>query len=232
MRTAVLLLTVLTTLPAVAQPVSLIARTLDSDGVTVAFPAVTYRPPASTSGDPLDVCARIASDALGATVDPGRDKIAVTEHRVVLRDPTDRGRLLKIYRPDRYDAERIAKYLQRDLGFERYLRGLGLRVAAIDPDAHLVERGVLRQQRVDGTSLDSLYPYGYRAGANPSVDRMLATIAPVDEALRRITSKQSGLLLSNTVDCYHEVPLGVDVGHCRGNIFVERGTGEAVLIDW
>ena len=218
--------------PVVAQPVSLIARTLESDGVSVEFPAVTYRPPASTSGDPVEVCARIASDALGTTIDPGRDEMTVTEHRVVLRDPTDRGRLLKIYRPDHYDAERIAKYLQRDLGFERYLRGLGLRVAAIDRNPRLIERGVLRQERVDGTSLEKLYPYGYRAGANASVDRMLATIAPVDEALRRITSKQSGLLLSNTVDCYHEVPLGVDVGHCRGNVFVERGTGEAVLIDW
>jgi hypothetical protein len=232
MRATPLLVTMLAMLAGAAEPVSLVARTLESAGVRVEFPAVTYRSPPSTSGDPLAACAGIASDALGATVDPARDEIAVTEHRVVLRDPTDRGRLLKIYRPDHYDAERIAKYLQRDLGFEQYLRGLGLRVAAIDRNPRLVERGVLRQERVDGSSLDKLYPYGYQAGANPSVDRMLAAIASVDDDLRRVTSKQSGLLLSNTVDCHHEVPLGVDVGHCRGNIFVERGTGEAVLIDW
>jgi hypothetical protein len=36
------------------------------------------------------------------------DLVAVTTHRVVLHDPTDPRRLLKIYRPDRSDAERVA----------------------------------------------------------------------------------------------------------------------------
>ena len=235
MRSPLALLTVLVLLLAVpvrGASVTLVARTLDRDGVTVAFPAITYDPPADAAGDPAAVCARMASAALGVTVDPVRDLVVVTGHRVVLKDPSDQHRLLKIYRPDRYDGERVAKYLQRDLGLERFLRDQGLRVATIDRAPHLIERGVLRQERVRGTSLERLYPNGYPSGANPAIDRALARIAAVDRPLIGIVSRQSGLLLSNTVDCHDEVPLGIDVGYCRGNIFVEDETGDVVLIDW
>ena len=217
---------------ALAAPVRLIARTLDGDGVSVDFPAITYAPPADAGGDPAAVCARMASDALGATVDPVRDLVAVTTHRVVLRDPTDTGRILKIYRPDRYDAERIAKYLQRDLGLEQFLRGRGLRVAALDRAPRLIERGIERQERIDGTGLDVLYPDGYRTGTSPRIDAALARIASVDHGLMRVVSRQSGLLMSNAADCRNEVPLGVDVGFCRANVMVERRSGDVVLIDW
>lgn len=53
--------------------------------------------------------------------------------------------------PDRYDVDRVARYLQRNLGVERFLRDQGLRVAAIDRTARLVERCVMRQERVHGT---------------------------------------------------------------------------------
>lgn len=212
--------------------VELPSRTIEQRGVTVEFPAVTYRGPDGPVHDPVATAAAIASEALGARVDPERDRVVVTGHRVVLKDPTDRRRLLKLYRADTYDARRIARNLQRDLAFETYLRGLGLRVAAIDRDARLLERGVLRQERIDGTPLSRRYPRGYPAGANAAVDRMLAQIAAVDTGLMQITTRQSGLLMSNTVDCVHPEPVGVDVGACRGNIFLERGTGEPVLIDW
>jgi hypothetical protein len=215
-----------------AAPTKLIGRTIEHDGVSVAFPAVTYDPPADAGGDPASVCAKMASAALGTTVDPVRDKVAVTTHRVVLRDPTDPKRLLKIYRPDRYDADHVAKYIQRDLGLETFLRSLGIRMASVDRSPRLLERGVERVERIDGTGLDDLYPHGYPAGANPAIDRVLAEIAKVDQALIGIVSRQSGLLLSNVVDCRNDVPVGVDVGYCRGNIMVEKGTGEVVLIDW
>jgi hypothetical protein len=178
------------------------------------------------------VCAAAASAALGAPVDPRRDLIAETEHRIVLRDPTDTARLLKLYRPDHYSALQIAKLLQRDLGLETYLTGLGLRLASIDRSPKLLEAGVLRQQRVDGTSLNDLHPHGYPAGTNPAVDRVLARIAPVDAALFSILSQQSGMLFTNTVDCWNERRIGVDLGHCYGNIFIERGSGAPVFVDW
>jgi hypothetical protein len=234
MRTLVAVM-VLAAAVAEAAPAKLIARTIDYEGVTVAFPAVTYDPPADASGDPATVCARMASEALGTTVDPVRDRVAVTTHRVVLRDPTDPKRLLKIYRPDRYDADHVAKYIQRDLGLETFLRGLGIRMATVDRSPRLLERGIERVERIDGTGLDALYPNGYPAGANPAIDRVLAAIAKVDKALVGIVSRQSGLLLSNVVDCRNDVPVGVDVGYCRGNIMVEmveNGTGEVILIDW
>ncbi len=214
-------------------PERLIARAIERDGVTVPFPAVTYQPPSDGAGPVAVVCARAAAAALGTTVDPVRDLLAETIHRVVLRDPTDpKGQLLKMYRPDHYSPDRIAKLIQRDLGLEDFLRGLGLRLAAIDRTPRLLERGVLRQQRIDGTSLADLYPNGYARGDNPAVDRMLARIAPVDRPLLGIVSRQSGYLMSNTVDCKNDTPLGVDVGHCLGNIFLERGSGDPVLIDW
>lgn len=221
----------LATLAGAAEPIRLIARTLEKDGISVAFPAVTYRPPATTEPAAV-VCAAAAAAALGAHVDPRRDLVAETEHRVVLRDPTDAGRLLKVYRPDHYAPLQIAKLLQRDLGLETYLTGLGLRLATIDRSPRLLEAGVLRQQRIDGASLNDLYPRGYPAGANPAVDRVLARIAPVDAELFSIVSQQSGMLFTNTVDCWNERRIGVDLGHCYGNVFLERGSGAPVFVDW
>ena len=218
-------------MPAGAERVDLGARTIEEDGVVVAFPAVAYEAP-DGSGPPAVVAARAASAALGAAVDPDRDLVAVTPHRVVLKDPTDAGRILKVYRADRHDAGRVARYLQRDLGLETFLRDLGLRLATIDRAPRLLERGVIRQERVAGRPLDLFYPRGYPAGADPAVDRVLATIARVDVPLRGIVARQSGLFLANTADCVHEVPVGVDVGHCLGNLFRERATRDVVLIDW
>jgi hypothetical protein len=217
---------------AAAQQVTLPARTLERDGVTVAFPAVTYESPAPSGDSITVVCARMASQAIGATVDPGRDRLAETEHRVVFRDPADATRVLKIYRPDHYDARYIAKLLQRDLGVQRLLQSLGLRIAAIDTDPRLILRGVERQPFVTGKGLDDLYPQGYRTGTNPEVDRMLAKVASVDKPLRTLVSMQSGLLFTNTVDCWNDRPLGVDVGHCYGNIFIEAGSGQPIFVDW
>ena len=215
-----------------AEPVELIARTLDQDGVRVAFPAVVYRPPSESGGPVVARCATIASTTLGTTVDPTRDLIAETEHRVVLRDPTDASRLLKLYRLDTYTPLQIAKLMQHDLGLETFLTGLGLRVAAIDHDPRLIAAGILRQQRVRGRSLADVYPRGYQAGTNPAVDRVLTRIAPLDPALRMIVSRQSGFLFTNTVDCFNERPLGIDLGHCYGNIFLEDATGEPIFVDW
>lgn len=215
-----------------AAPVELIARTLDQDGVRVAFPAVVYRPPAESGGPVVARCATIASTTLGTAVDPTADLISETEHRVVLRDPTDPSRLLKLYRLDTYTPFQIARLMQHDLGLETYLAGLGLRVAAIDHDPRLIGAGILRAQRIRGRSLADVYPYGYKTGTNPAVDRVLARIAPLDPALRMIVSRQSGFFFTNTVDCYNERPLGIDLGHCYGNIFLEDSTGDPIFVDW
>jgi len=217
---------------AAADTVRVAARTIERDGVTVNFPAVTYEPPAS-SGDPVTVvCARMASDAVGAPVDAKRDLIAETEHRVVFHDPADATWLLKLYRPDQYAPVRIAQLIQRDLGVQALLESLGLRVAAIDPAPRLIAHGVERQPFVAGKGLDDVYPQGYRTGTDPAVDRMLAAVAPVDRALRTIVSMQSGLLFTNTVDCYNDRPLGVDLGHCYANIFLETANGKPIFVDW
>ena len=217
---------------ATAQSVQLPARTLERDGVTMTFPAVTYESPAP-SGDPITVvCARMATQAIGTTVDPARDRLAETEHRVVFRDPADATQVLKLYRPDHYDARYIAKLLQRDLGVQRLLQSLGLRIAAIDTDPRLILHGVERQPFVKGKGLDDLYPQGYRMGTNPAIDRMLERIAPIDKAVRTLVSMQSGLLFTNTVDCWNDRPLGVDLGHCYANIFIEAGSGQPIFVDW
>ena len=208
------------------------ARTIDRDGVTVHFPAVTYQAPAP-SGDPVTVvCARMASDAVGVAVEPKRDLIAETKHRVVFRDPRDARRLLKLYRPDHYEPVRVAKLIQRDLGVQTLLESLGLPVAAIDPAPRLIEHGVESQPFVAGQGLDDLYPQGYRTGTNPAVDRMLERVAAVDRPLRTIVSMQSGLVFTNTVDCHTDRPLGVDLGHCYANIFLETAGGQPIFVDW
>jgi hypothetical protein len=215
-----------------AAPVERPARTIERDGVAVAFPAVAYGPPAPSDDPVAVVCARMATAAIGARVDPVRDRIAETEHRVIFRDPTDPAYLLKVYRPDRYPPEYVAKLLQRDLAVQALLAGLGLRVAAIDPAPRLLERGVERQRFVVGKGLDDLYPHGYQAGTNAAVDHMLDRIAAVDRPLRTIVSMQTGLLFTNTVDCHTDRPLGVDLGHCYANIFLETGSGEPIFVDW
>ena len=74
-------------------------------------------------------------------------------------------------------------------------------MAAIDHSARLLERGIERQERIDGTGLDALFPEGYPTGANPRVDAALARIARVDRGLMGVVSRQSGLLMSNAADC-------------------------------
>lgn len=214
-----------------ASPIERAANTLERDGTTMIFPAVLYRPPAATA-PVADVCAQMASRALGVAVDPARDLLAETRNRVIFRDPTNERRVLKIYRPDRYDPVEVAKMIQRDLAVQTLLIAQGLRVAALDDDARLIERGVLRQAFVSGTGVDKAYPDGYRIGANPSIDRVLATVATIDGPLRAMVSIQTGLLFANTVDCRNERFLGVDLGHCYGNIVLENGTGTPIFVDW
>ena len=214
-----------------AAPVTLPGRTLERNGVTVTFPTVIYDPPPSTTPVTV-VCARMASEAIGTTVDPGRDRLAETEHRVVFRDPADATRVLKLYRPDKYDARYIAKLLQRDLGVQSLLQRLGLRVATIDTDPALLLHGVERQLFVSGKGLDDLYPQGYQIGTNPEIDRMLDKVAAVDKPLRTLVSMQSGLLFTNTVDCRNDRVLGVDLGHCYANIFIESGSRQPIFVDW
>lgn len=222
----------LAALAAAAETASRPARTLEDDGVVIAFPAVVYRSWSGAGDSPAATGAAIASAALGVPVDAERDLVAVTGHRVVLRDPDDSTHLLKVYRTDAYDPEQIAKLVQRELALEAFLTSQGLRVAAIDPTPRLVERGVIRQQRIDGVGLDERYPQGYRRGDDPAVDRVLARVAGFDRAVARIVSRESGLVFTNTVDCHTERPLGIDLGHCYGNIFLERGSGEPVFVDW
>ena len=215
-----------------AQSVTLPGKTLERDGVTVTFPTVIYDQPAP-SGQPVTVvCARMASEAIGTTVDPARDRLAETEHRVVFRDPADATRVLKLYRPDKYDARYVAKLIQRDLGVQSLLQRLGLRVAAIDTDPKLILHGVERQLFVEGKGLDDLYPQGYRMGTNPEIDRMLERVASVDKPLRTLVSMQSGLLFTNTVDCTNDRVLGVDLGHCYANIFIQSGSRQPIFVDW
>jgi hypothetical protein len=217
--------------PALAETVRKPARMVERDGVSVAFPEVVYTSP-DASGDPVAVvCARAASAALGVPVDPTRDLLAETVHRVVLDDPRDETHVLKLYRPDTYAAERIARMIQRDLGVQGLLQDRGLRIAALDEDPALVGRGVLRQPRVAGRGLDKVYPHGYRIGTDPAIDRMLAVVAEIDAPLRVIVSSQTRLVFSNTVDCYTDRLLGVDLGHCYGNIFLDT-KNQPIFVDW
>jgi hypothetical protein len=217
--------------PAPAETVRKPARTVERDGVSVAFPEVIYTSP-DVGGEPVTVvCARVASAALGATVDPRRDLLAETDHRVVLDDPRDETHVLKLYRPDRYGADRIARMMQRDLGVQALLQDRGLRVAALDAAPDLVGRGILRQPRVAGRGLDKVYPQGYRPGTDPAIDRVLAIVAEIDAPLRGIVSSQTGLVFSNTVDCYQDRLLGVDLGHCYGNIFLDA-SNQPIFVDW
>jgi hypothetical protein len=218
-------------MPALAETVRRPARTVERSGVTVEFPEVTYTSP-DLDGEPVAVvCARVASAALGVMVDPKRDLLAETDHRVVLDDPRDDTYVLKLYRPDTYGAERIARMMQRDLGVQALLQDRGLRVAALDETPDLVSRGILRQPRVAGRGLDKVYPQGYRPGTDPAIDRMLAVVAEIDAPLRGIVSLQTGLVFSNTVDCYHDRLLGVDLGHCYGNIFLDT-SNRPIFVDW
>jgi hypothetical protein len=229
-----LLAALLFALPAAGQGtvVELPGRSVERDGVVVGFPGVVYEPFSVAGSSTTQACARTASEALGNRVDAARDLIVESMHRVVFRDPGDAAHILKIYRPDRAAPIRIARLIQRELGVQALLRQRGIRVAAIDERPGLLRRGVLRQARVDGRGLDAIYPQGYRIGDHPGVDRVLARIAAVDAPLRSIVSMQTGLFFTNTVDCYTDRPVGVDLGHCYGNIFLETRTNEPVFVDW
>jgi hypothetical protein len=217
--------------PAAAETVARPARTLARDGVTVAFPAVTYEAPATTT-PVVAVCAQMAAAALGVPVDPARHLMAETLHRVVFRDPSDAGFVVKLYRPDRYDPPHVAKMIQRDLAVQALLVARGLRVATLDRNPGYLRHGVLRQAFVRGTGVDEAYPQGYRPGADPALDRALAVVAAIDKPLRTLVSMQTGLVFTNTVDCRTEQPLGVDLGHCYANIVLEQGSGQPIFVDW
>jgi hypothetical protein len=207
------------------------ATVLSRDGVTMAFPAITYEGSPS-EGDPVAACARAATAALGVAVDPSRDLLAEAKNRIVFRAPGDPAHVVKLYRPDRYDPARIATMIQRDLAVAAVLSERGLNVATLDTDPKLLAYGVLRQRFVTGTGVDERYPAGYRHGADPALDRVLAEVAAIDRPVRAMVASATGLLFFNTVDCREDRPLGIDLGHCYGNIVFEKDTGAPLFIDW
>jgi hypothetical protein len=215
-----------------AEVVELASASVEDGGVRVDFPAVVYEPFALDGRSAAEACARVASEVAGVRIDVERDLAAESTHRVLLRDPADPRRILKVYRPDRNAPGRIARLIQRELGVQGLLQARGVRIAALEASPAMIRRGVLRQRRIDGRGLHEVFPNGYRIGDHPAVDRLLARVAAVDAPLRSIVSRQTGLLLANTVDCREERAVGIDFGHCYGNVFLETATDEPIFIDW
>jgi len=219
------------TIASAEETVRLDAATRSLGDLTMTFPAVTYRPPIVGSNPTKDYAAAI-SDALGIRIDPVRDHLIDAQNRALFRHPDRPGVLLKIYKTPGKSPRVIAKLLQRDLAIADLLRRLGVRHARIADVPALQERGGMQQERVEGESLDRLHPSGYRSGTTASVDRLLAALRPHDDAVRTLVARQLGLTARNDVDCKTVRSLGFDLGHCYANVFVESGSGDALLVDW
>jgi len=216
---------------AAGDEVRLRAATRSAGDLTLAFPAVVYRPP-HVGADPVADYAAALSAALGVTVDPVRDHVADAQNRMLYRHPETPGVLLKIYKTADKSPRVVAKLLQRDLALADLLARLGVRHARLADVPALRERGAVQQERVEGTGLDRLYPAGYRLGSDPAVDRLLRALALHDDAVRMLVGRQLGITPRNDVDCRTVRSLGFDLGHCYGNVYVEAATGEALLVDW
>jgi hypothetical protein len=211
--------------------VRLDAATRSLGDVTLEFPALVYRPPAD-GADLRATHAAAVSEATGIEIDPERDLFVEAQNRLLFRHPSERGVLLKIYKTSAARPEVIAKSIQREVALQRFIRSLGVEVAAIDEAEGLLERGVARQRLVEGQGLDALYPSGYQRGADPGIDDLLAKLETHDEAVMRIVGRQLGLTFRNAVDCSTRRSLGFDLGRCYGNVVVEQGSAHPVLIDW
>jgi hypothetical protein len=165
-------------------------------------------------------------------VDPVRDRFADAQNRMLFRHPENAGVLLKIYKITGRSPRVIAKLLQRDLAIADLLARRGVSYARLADLPALQERGGVQQDIVKGKGLDALYPTGYRLGTDPAVDRVLRTLAPLDDAVRTLVGRQLGITARNDVDCQTMRSLGFDLGHCYGNVFVANDTGTALLVDW
>lgn len=214
-----------------ADLVRLEAATRTVGAVTLEFPAIAYRP-VSVGSDPRASHAAAVSEAVGVEVDPAQDLVMEATNRFLFRDPRDPGMLLKIYKTGAASPVWIAKSLQREIALQRYLQRLGVPMAAIDEDPSLLARGIVRQRRADGQGLDALHPDGYRPGSDAAVDRLLATIAAHDADIKEAVRRQLGLTFLNAVDCRTTRSVGVDLGRCHANVFIERETRTPILVDW
>lgn len=208
------------------------ASSRTADGVTLAFPAVAYRPPDAAAND-VAAHARVVSDALGLPVDPAAHLVANATNRMLFRHPRDPGRLVKIYKAGVSRPRVVARLLQRELALADLFRRIGVTFADVEAPAPLVERGIVVQRFVAGEGLDRLHPGGYQRGTDPEVDRLLATLAGRDAAVQEIVRRELSLTIMNDLDCSgRKRPIGFDLGRCYENVFVARETGRPVLVDW
>src|SRR5262249_48056117 len=115
------------------------------------LPEVTYEP--LHKGQTAE---KMAEEAVGHPL--GRE-MAHGGMRRIYGDPTDPNSVLKVYDPSLQRGmtpEKIAGLLQRELGWEQFLREQGLPMAEIDrsPAAQaLWRKGIIRMKKIKGGSL-------------------------------------------------------------------------------
>jgi hypothetical protein len=182
--------------------------------------------------DPARDYAAAISEAIGVHVDPVRDFFADAQNRMLFRHPDNPGVLLKIYKTTGKNPRVVAKLLQRDLALAALLGRIGVAYARLADLPALQECGAVQQDFIKGKSLDALYPEGDHPGTDPSVDRLLAALAPYEDGVRLLVNRQLGLSARNDVDCHTMRSVGFDLGHCYANVFIAKATGEALLVDW
>lgn len=198
--------------------------------VTLAFPAITYRPP--PAGPVHATHAAVVAEATGVAIDPSTDLLMDAANRLLFRHPDDPSVLLKIYKADVATPERIAKSLQRELALQAFMLEHDIPIAPVEAESRMLERGVVRQRFIDGEGMDARHPHGYVRGGDRRVDALLATIEAYDEAVKLLVRRQLALTFRNAVDCGPVRSLGFDLGRCYANVFLRRPDDAPILIDW
>ncbi|MBI3558588.1 MAG: hypothetical protein HY074_20145 [Deltaproteobacteria bacterium] len=210
------------------EPVHLEPSTTEISGEKVHRPAIDYRAP--DVGQPAK---KVAESMLGK---PLGDEIGAGGFRRVYDHPGDPEKVVKVYDPtmgQKKSPQLVGEALQRELGYEELLRKFGFKVAKIERNPELLERGIIVQERVHGKPLGELLD---RENPGHMLDPNLQ--AKYDEFMARAVKYEKALLddqkahyswtmLGGTPS----LPVGLDLGGGFSNVWVSDA-GEFVLIDW
>ncbi|MGK5087458.1 hypothetical protein WDW86_07860 [Bdellovibrionota bacterium FG-2] len=230
-------------LAATIPPIHLARTMIEVRGVQVSIPEVIYRPlPQGQSAQQM--AEAFLSQKYGLPISLG-EPIASGGMRKVFRHPLDPTKVIKVFDPTlgakRLSDSTVALMIQREKTLQDYLLHIvsqfpigtnpPFRLKRIVSTLEELERGIIIQEKSNGTSVKDMYPNGYKVGAQPQLDQAWSILKKHDGIWQTINRTQFESELSIKGLNGKRQVVGIDPGAKFSNSPIGND-GVPELIDW